>query len=291
MSPTPAHTVEGVFAGVETGGTKTVCAIGADGAIMERTQFPTGNDPDALADQIATFFAPREPDVLGIGTFGPCDTDPESPTYGIIGNTPKPGWRDVDLLGLLDSRLGIPMAVTTDVNAAAIGEWHYGDAHAGSDLVYLTIGTGIGGGAVLDGRLLRALRPAEMGHLLLPASATSSGVCPYHAGCFEGLASGSALLARLGRPASEYPDDDPMWDHEAAIVADALHTLTCTLTPDVFVLGGGVGSRDALHDRLPALLTARLNDYLDVPGIRKPALGSDSGVIGAITFAQFYIQG
>lgn len=188
-----------MFGGIETGGTKTVCAVGADGAVEHRAQFPTGEDADALADRCAEFFAAHPVRSIGVGTFGPCDPDPGSATYGHILNTPKPGWSGVDLLGKLAARVDAPMVLTTDVTAAAIGEQRYGAGRGNQNLVYLTIGTGVGGGAIVDGRVLHGRTHPEMGHILMPDIATG-GVCPYHGDCFEGLASGPAMAARRADP-------------------------------------------------------------------------------------------
>lgn len=274
-----------MFAGIETGGTKTVCAVGADGAIEHRTQFPTGSDPVALADRCGEFFAQWPVDAVGVGTFGPCDPDPDSPSYGHILGTPKPGWSGADLLGLLGQRIDAALHLTTDVTAAALGEQRYGAGRGFEDLVYVTIGTGVGGGAMLGGRLLHGAQHPEMGHMRLAVS-DSRGICPYHGDCFEGLASGPAMQARTGRPGQEIDDDDNAWDEEAALVAAGLHNITCVLSPSCIIVGGGVGARAALHRRLPALLSRSLADIVAVPRLVPPGLGSDSGVVGAITLAQ-----
>jgi len=279
-----------MFGGIETGGTKTVCAVGGDGVVQERVQFPTGTDPAALVDLCAQFFANRELAAVGLGTFGPCDPDPDSPSYGRILTTPKPGWSGVDLLGLLAARIAAPIPMTTDVTAAALGEQRYGAGVGVDDLVYITIGTGVGGGAMVQGRLVHGAQHPEMGHVLMPWTGPR-GVCPYHGNCFEGLASGPAMAAREGRPGTEIDDDDPAWDTETMIVAAGLHAITCILSPRRIIVGGGVGSREALHRRLPARLQDSLAGYLPVPDVVAPALGSDAGVIGAITLAQDHSQG
>lgn len=279
-----------MYAGIETGGTKTVCAVGSEGRVFARVQFPTGTDPESLADQCAEFFADHPVSALGLGTFGPCDPDPDSPTYGHILQTPKPGWTGADLLGLLSARIAVPMAMTTDVNAAALGELRYGAGRGLHSLVYITIGTGIGGGAIIRGRLLQAGQHPEMGHMLLPQS-TGPGVCPYHRNCWEGLASGPGMQARSGVPAQDIADDDPAWILEAQIVATALHNITCILGPQRIIIGGGLGSRKALHEHLPALLDESLAGYLPSPSLRVPELGGDAGVVGALTLAQDHRPG
>lgn len=279
-----------MFAGIETGGTKTVCAVGQQGQIEARTQFPTGTDPAALVARCAEFFAAFDVAAAGLGTFGPCDTDPGSGTFGQILATPKPGWQGVDIRGLLQRALGVPVVMSTDVGAAALGEVTLGAGRGAQDLVYLTIGTGVGAGIVLGGHISHGRHYAELGHVLLPQYAVT-GVCAYHGGCFEGLASGPALTARLGFPATELSDDDPAWDFEAQVVAAGLHNIVCATVPEVIVVGGGVGSRAGLHSRVPQLLESSLAGYLPVPVLRTPGLGSDSGVVGALLLAQAHTQG
>jgi fructokinase len=273
-----------MYGGIETGGTKTVCAVGGNGTIVDRVAFPTGDDPTLLLDRVGDFFAGHAIHALGVGTFGPCDPNPESASYGRILATPKTGWVDVDLLGMLAERVAVPSVLTTDVGAAALGELRYGAGQGYSDLAYVTIGTGIGGGIVSGGQLVRGAQHPEPGHMLLPFD--QRGVCKYHTNCWEGLASGPAMQARLGFPASELPDDDPAWELEAAIVAAGLHNLTCTLSPQLIILGGGVGSRRAMHERVPELLARCLAGYVATPVLRPPALGPDSGVIGALALAE-----
>lgn len=274
-----------MFGGIETGGTKTVCATGIDGTITARDQFPTGDDPAALADRVAAFFAGRDVAAIGVGTFGPCDPDPASASYGHLLATPKPGWAHVDLLGLLQDRVARPMRLTTDVAAAALGESRFGAGVGVTDLVYLTIGTGIGGGVISGGTVVHGAQHPEVGHMLLPFE--GPGVCPFHDRCWEGLASGPALAARLGFPASALTDDDPAWESEARVVAAGLHNIVCALSPDLVIIGGGVGSRRGLHRLLPAYLGESLGGYVPTPAITTPALGADAGVIGALSLAQF----
>ncbi len=280
-----------MFAGIETGGTKTVCAVGSPDAIVARTQLPTGSDPQLLIQACAEFISRYPVDVVGLGSFGPFDTDPASPTFGHVTTTPKPGWAGADVVGLLQRLLpGVPIAITLDVSAAALGESHYGAGRGVSSMVYLTIGTGIGAGVVVDGRLAAGTRHPEAGHMLVPTSGFA-GVCPYHGDCLEGLASGPALAARTGRPAQELPDDHPVWPQHAALVARGLHNLALTYRPQRVVLGGGVGSRDVLHRLVPPLLRESLKGYIPVPDLMPPALRSDAGVIGALCLARDHSQG
>ncbi len=273
-----------MYGGIETGGTKTVCAVGGNGTIRDRVAFPTGDDPVALVEKCAEFFVGRDLQAVGLGTFGPCDPNPSSPTYGHILQTPKPGWADVDLVGMLAQRLQVPLSMTTDVSAAALGELRFGAGQGVPDLVYLTIGTGIGGGVISGGRLLQGATHPEVGHMLL--SFPGPGVCPFHDACWEGLASGPALAARLGFPAQNLADDDPAWLLEAQIVAAGIHNLACTLSPQLVIIGGGVGSREGLHRHLPALVEQSLAGYVPAPALTTPGLGADAGVIGALTLAE-----
>lgn len=273
-----------MYGGIETGGTKTVCAVGQDGTLSHRAQFPTGDDPLLLVSRVSDFFSEHAVSGIGIGTFGPCDPDPASPTYGHILATPKPGWAGVDLMGLLRAHITAPMWLTTDVSAAAIGESRYGAGIGMTDLIYLTIGTGIGGGVISGGSVVHGHQHPEVGHMLLPFP--GPGVCPFHDNCWEALASGPAIEARLGISARELSDDDPAWTHEARLVTAGLHNLTCALSPSLIIVGGGVGSRDGLHRLLPGYLAQSLAGYVPVPGIAKPALGPDAGVIGSLTLAQ-----
>lgn len=274
-----------MFAGIETGGTKTVCAVGTGTDIVSRARFPTGAQPRDLIDRCAEFFADFEIEAMGIGTFGPCDPNPDSPTYGHITSTPKPGWADTDLLGMLGERIDVPMAMTTDVTAAALGEVRFGAGRGAHNLVYITIGTGVGGGAIVDSRPMHGRQHPEMGHMLLPES-SGSGVCPYHGNCLEGLVSGPALENRFGKRAEDIGDDDPAWEEVASTVATGLHNITCLFSPEHIIVGGGVGSRSVLHERLPARVEQRLAGYLAAPRISPPGLGGDSGVVGALILAE-----
>ncbi len=279
-----------MYGGIETGGTKTVCAVGADGVVTRRAQFPTGDDPQVLVDRCAEFFAGNPVPVVGVATFGPCDPDPGSATYGHILSTPKPGWAGVDLLGMLAARIDASLVLTTDVNAAALGEQRYGAGRGLTDIVYITIGTGIGGGALVDGHILHGAQHPEMGHMFVGVD-VGGGICPYHGNCLEGLASGPAMAAREGRPGQTIDDDDPAWETEARIVAAGLHNIACVLSPQCIVVGGGVGSRDGLHRRLTPLLEQSLAGYIPTPRVVPPGLGADAGVTGALTLAQDHTQG
>jgi fructokinase len=286
--------------GLEAGGTKFVCAVGTGrDDIRAEARFPT-TTPEETLDRVVTFFAEqasRRPlAALGVASFGPLDLDPRSVTYGSITTTPKPGWRHVDLVAPLRRALGIPVAFDTDVNVAALAEHHWGAAQGMSSMVYVTVGSGIGGGIVLDGRPVHGLVHPEMGHQRLPhdrARDPFPGVCPHHGDCWEGLASAPALAARWGQPAETLPDAHPAWDLEADYLALGLANVVLVLSPERIVLGGGVMTRASLRPMVRAKLVAVLGGYVSSPALRDgieqylvaPALGERAGVLGAMALA------
>lgn len=287
-----------LFGAVEAGGTKFVCAVGSDPhtiAAMER--FPT-TEPDATIQSVLDFFTRQQEShgrvqAIGIGSFGPVDPDPDSATYGHITATPKPGWSHTDLAGPLAKALGVPVAFDTDVNAAAMGEWRWGAARDLQCFIYLTVGTGIGGGGVVNGQLMHGLVHPEMGHVRIPHDTQRDpyrGHCPFHGDCLEGLASGPALADRWGQPATELPEDHPAWDLQAEYLALALVNFICTLSPQRIVIGGGVMHRQSLYTRIRGNVQQVLNGYVDSPAILQdidsfivpPGLGDRAGVLGAL---------
>ena len=282
--------------GIEAGGTKFVCALGTGpDDVRAVTQFPTTRPDETLQKAIAFFEEqPARPEALGIGSFGPVDLHLSSPTYGHITNTPKPHWQDTDVAGPLGRALGVPVAFETDVNAAALGEGRWGAAQDVRSFVYLTVGTGVGGGVMIEGRLLHGLVHPELGHVRVPRAPKDdfAGTCPFHGDCLEGLASGPALEARWGQPATDLPDDHPAWELEAYYLAAALAGFVCTLSPERIVMGGGVMQRRHLFPAIRERLRALLGSYVDAPPLRQmnayvvpPGLGGRSGVLGALALA------
>ncbi|WCT74966.1 ROK family protein [Sphingomonas naphthae] len=241
------------IAAIEAGGTKFVCGLGsAEGGSLETARIDT-RDPDKTLAEATGFFrdaAARHGaiDALGIASFGPVDLDPASPAYGHITTTPKPGWQNVDLLGRLRSALGVPAAIDTDVNAAALAEARMGAGQGARTLAYVTVGTGIGVGVALDGAIRHAGGHAEAGHLSLRRHPDHpyAGGCPYHGDCLEGLANGPAIKAAWGASLDELPADHPAWAVQADYLGQLCAVLVLTVAPDRIVLGGGVMTQTRL---------------------------------------------
>ncbi len=288
-----------MFAGVEAGGTKFVCGIGTGPDDLVTAQFPT-TTPSATVGQVSEFFrkhaGPRL-ESLGVGSFGPVDLDPSSSSFGYITSTPKEGWQNVDLAGMLRRELGVPVNFDTDVNASLLGEARWGAAQGLQDAVYITIGTGVGGGAMTHGRLVHGLVHPEMGHLHLPhdwARDPFKGTCPYHGDCLEGLTSGPAMQARWKVPASTLPPDHEAWKLEARYLALAVMNLTVTLSPQRIILGGGVMQQLHLFPLIRDEFARIMNGYMRrddlLTGldeyIQPPALGGRCGVLGALVLAE-----
>jgi fructokinase len=284
------------YGGIEAGGTKFVCAAGTgpdDVRGWERIETRT---PRETLAEVIEFFREHPAAGLGIGSFGPLDLDLASPTYGSITTTPKDEWRNTDLAGPLREALDLPVTLDTDVNAAALGELTWGAGRGLKNLVYLTVGTGIGGGAVVNGELLHGRTHPEMGHLLLPHDLERDpfpGCCPYHGDCWEGLASGEAMRLRWDRPAEDLPADHPAWKLEAEYLAAGIMDLVVTLSPERVVVGGGVGTAPGLLAAVREKLSMLLNDYAAFPSttpdmndfLVPPGLGDRSGVLGALALA------
>ena len=287
-----------LYGGVEAGGTKFVCGIGTSpDDVKAITQFPTRSPKETIADVIAFFTMQADsPAAVGIGSFGPVDPRPGSPTHGHITDTPKVGWRNTDIAGAVRRALGVPVAFDTDVNAAALGEHRWGAARDAGTILYLTVGTGIGGGGLVQGQRLHGLMHPEMGHIFLPKAPgdTFAGVCPFHGECLEGLASGPALKARWGRPARELPEDHPAWTMQAHYLGLALISFILTLSPERVILGGGVMKQQQLFPLIHTVVHDRLNGYLRSKEITRdvekyivpPALGDRAGVLGCIALAE-----
>ena len=282
--------VDGVALGaLETGGTTCVCAVGTGpDDIRAQDRFPT-TGPDEVIERATRFFRQAGPiAALGIGAFGPVDLHASSPTWGHVTTTPKPGWSGTPLAPALRDALGVPVAFETDVTASALGEQRWGAGQGADPLVYVTIGTGIGAGVLVDGRPVHGLLHPELGHLRIPhdrARDPFDGVCPYHGDCLEGLASGAALGARPGPDPAGLPLDHPVWRLEAEYVALGLVSVIAVLSPQRIVVGGGVGMQPGLLPRVTAEVDRLLAGYLAAPPLVAPALGGRQGVLGALAMA------
>jgi len=288
------------FGGIEAGGTKWVCGIGDGAAKLADTETFRTTTPEETIFRATQFFRRSGlPDGVGVGSFGPIDVRRASPTWGHITTTPKPGWARTDLVGTLHTALNIPVAFDTDVNAAALAESRWGAAMGLETFCYITVGTGIGGGAVVNGGLLHGLLHPEFGHMRIPhdlARDPFGGVCPYHGDCLEGLASGEAIRERWGRPGQELSAHTAVWELESEYLALGLMNTICMLSPQRIILGGGVPKQPTLLPLVRRRLQALLADYFNAPELTRsdaieqfivpPGLGDQAGVLGAIELAR-----
>jgi len=286
-----------IYGGIEGGGTKWVCAVGSGHDDLQAIATIPTTTPVETIDRVAEFFA-AHPDIaaIGVGSFGPLDLDEHSPRFGTITTTPKPGWAGTNVRSLLASKLGLPVVFETDVGAAAFGEGRFGAAKGLETFCYITVGTGIGGGAIAHGEISHGLLHPEFGHMRIPHDRRRDpfeGCCPYHGDCFEGLASGEALRQRFGVPADELRAPEA-WELEAEYVALGLVNVICTLSPQRIILGGGVMNATPLLSLVRGRVRLLAGDYFDTPALRRgivdyivrPALGDHAGVIGALELAK-----
>jgi fructokinase len=291
-----------LWGGIEAGGTKFVCAVGA-GPDDIRTQetFPT-RKPDETLGACIEFFQRAagetgKVDAIGVSCFGPVDPDPDSSTFGYITATPKEHWSYTDVAGPLREAFGVPVGFDTDVNGAALGEHRWGAAQGLDTFIYLTIGTGIGGGGLMNGELMHGLVHPEMGHMRLPHDLERDpfpGRCPFHGDCLEGLACGPAIEDRWGVSARELPADHEAWTLEAHYLALAVQNIICTLSPKRVIMGGGIMKQEQLLEKVRAEVSRLLNAYVKHPALLEhideylvpPGLGDRAGVLGAIALAE-----
>ncbi|MDE6953573.1 MAG: ROK family protein [Erysipelotrichales bacterium] len=287
---------------IEAGGTKFVVAIGNEnGEVLERDSFPT-TTPEETMNNIFKFFDGKNVEAIGLGCFGPIDPDLKSETYGYITTTPKPGWGHYNIVGALQEHYPqMPIGFDTDVNGAALGEAYFGAAKGLDSALYLTIGTGIGGGAIVEGNLVHGLLHPEMGHMYLERREddTYKGKCPYHGTCFEGLAAGPAVEERWGVKGKDLPVDHPAWDLEAWYIAQALAIYVLTISPKKIILGGGIMHQSQLFPIIHKYLQERLNGYIQKDEITTdaikdyivwPELGDNAGVCGALALAKLALE-
>ncbi|MGB8646924.1 MAG: ROK family protein [Anaerolineae bacterium] len=288
------------YGGIEAGGTKFVCAVGTGPDDLELTRFPTTTPAETFGQAIEFFKAQasRRPlAAIGIASFGPVDPNPASPTFGYITSTPKPGWDHANFMGTIKQALGVPVGFDTDVNVAALGEHRWGAAQGLENFIYLTIGTGVGGGGLMNGKLMHGLIHPEMGHIRLPHDWSADpfpGICPYHGDCLEGLACGPAIERRWNARGETLGPDHSAWELEAHYIALALSNFICTLSPERIILGGGVMDQGTVLPMVQSKTHKLLNGYVRAPEIFEhidqyivaPALAPRSGVLGAIALAE-----
>jgi len=289
-----------LYGGIEAGGTKFVCGIGnPHGEVIDRVVIST-TSPTETIEQVVNYFEDIQLQHalhgLGLASFGPIDLNPKSETYGFITSTPKLRWQYFDIKGELEDALGITIPCDTDVNAAALAEHRWGAAKGIENVVYITVGTGIGGGVMVNGRLIHGLLHPEIGHMRLRGNGDHSefkGVCPFHDFCLEGLASGPAIKARWGQPAETLPSEHPAWHAEAEYLAEGIANIILMLSPEIIILGGGVMEQKFLFPMIHTHVLRLLNGYIQKRQVLEeidqyivPAqLGSHAGLLGAIALA------
>lgn len=280
---------------IEAGGTKFICGIGNEnGELFERVSFPT-ETPKITMENVVNFFKNKNIEKFGVGSFGPIDPNLKSDTYGYITKTPKANWSDFNIVGELKKHFNVPIVFSTDVNGAALGEAKWGAAKGLNNCMYLTIGTGIGGGAIVAGNMVHGMLHPEMGHILIKKHENDnySGNCPFHKDCFEGLASGPAIEKRWGQKAYELPENHEAWELEGYYIAQALINYILILSPEKIILGGGVMKQKQLFPIIRKNVKNILNNYVQTKEILNdidnyivyPELGDNAGILGAVALA------
>lgn len=280
-----------MFGAIEAGGTKFVCAVGNEkGTIIERISIPTTVPEETMA-AVITFFEKYQLDAIGIGSFGPIDINMESPTYGMITSTPKLPWRNFQFVQAMKDAFSVPIGFNTDVNAAALGESVHGAAKGLDSCLYITVGTGVGAGAVVQGELLQGLSHPEMGHILVRRHPTDhyQGKCHYHGDCLEGLAAGPAIEERWGEKGIDLVDRPEVWELTGYYIAQALMQYILILSPKKIILGGGVMHQQQVFDSVYKHLPELLGGYVELPELSEyivsPGLGDDAGITGSLLLA------
>lgn len=292
-------TTQALYAGIDAGGTEFKCIVGAGpDSILSHKKVPVGYPEDTLKECLAFFEAAQaaygDISQLGIASFGPVDLNPQSDTYGHITSTPKPHWKNTDIVGFFKNALKVPIAFDTDVNGALLGEQRWGAAQDLHSAVYATVGTGVGAGVMMDGRLVHGAMHAEAGHMLIPKHRDDGfhGVCPFHGGCLEGLASGPAIAERWQQNPKSIPDDHPAWSLQAHYLASMCVNFALCFSPQRIILGGGVMQRQALLRSVQNSYLAQINGYLGEQSstveefIVAASLGERAGALGALALAQ-----
>ncbi|PKM49192.1 MAG: fructokinase [Firmicutes bacterium HGW-Firmicutes-7] len=279
---------------LEAGGTKMVCAIGNEnGEILDQVSFPT-EEPNSTMLNIIDYFKGKDITGLGIGNFGPLDLNRKSKKYGYITTTPKYGWTNFNMVGTLSDALNVPIGFDTDVNAAALGEATWGTTSGLDSSIYITVGTGIGVGVIVNNQILHGMLHPEAGHVLINKRVDDhySSNCRFHPNCLEGLASGPAIEGRWGKKAQELFDHESVWDLEADYLAQGIVGYILTLSPQKIVLGGGVMNQTQLFPKIRSKVQVLLNGYIDTSEIDNidlyivpSALGGKQGIMGCLRLA------
>ena len=283
-----------LYGGLEAGGTKMICVIGNEnGEILERATFPTLSPQETMPEMLE-FFKGKDIKALGIACFGPIDLNKESSTYGYITTTPKKLWANYDIVGEFKKALNIPIGLDTDVNGSLLGEITWGCAKGKTDALYITIGTGVGGGIMSNGKLLHGMLHPELGHMRMVVAEGDNykGHCPYHGTCFEGMAAGPAIEDRWGKKGVELSGDDKVWELESYYIAQAIASYILVLSPQIIILGGGVMHQEKLFPLIRKKVLEQLAGYLntkelaDIDNYIVPAsLNDDQGIMGAVKLA------
>lgn len=283
--------MKGRYGSIEAGGTKFVLAVGDEKLnILKRIAIPTLKPAETIPAVIA-FFQSNPVQAIGLGCFGPIDLNRDSPTYGYITSTPKLDWQMYDIVGALEEGLGVPVAFTTDVNAACYGEYVAGAGKGLASCVYYTIGTGIGGGAINQGAFVTGFSHPEMGHMLVHRAAGDlfEGNCPFHHNCLEGMASGPAIEKRSGEKGEAIDPADPIWEWVSFYIAQAAYNTALLLSPQKIILGGGVMKQPHILPKVKEQFQQLLHGYVEHPPIDDyivlPALGDNPGTIGCLALA------
>jgi len=278
------------YGGIEAGGSKWECAVGRGPHELHAVETIPTTTPGETIERVLAFFERAGPvAAIGIGSFGPIDTDLGSPTWGYITSTPKPGWANTNVAHEIRRRLSVPVTFDTDVNAAALAEYRWGAAQGLETFCYVTVGTGIGGGAMAGGKLLHGFVHPEFGHMRIPHDRERdafAGACPFHGDCWEGLASGGAMEQRWGRSPADLDGDPRVWKLEAHYLALGLVSVVYVLSPERILIGGGVMRHPELISLVQREVERLMNGYQEAPAIMLPALSPRSGVLGALALAQ-----
>ncbi len=280
---------------LEAGGTKMVCAIGDEtGKIYEQISIPT-KTPEETIPEMIEYFKKADVEALGIGCFGPIDPDKTSETYGYITSTPKLAWANYNIVGTFEKALGCPVGFDTDVNGSVLGEATFGQAKGKKCVVYVTIGTGVGAGVIIEGRLLHGMLHPEAGHVMIQRRSDDhyQGKCPYHKNCLEGMTAGPAIEERWGKKGIELKDCEEVWDLEAYYIAQALTGYILTLSPDMIILGGGVMHQLQLFPMIRKYVAEMLNGYIKTKELQNmdqyivsASLKDDQGIMGCLELAR-----